>query len=220
MHVAVASPWHHSRLWAIGRHDAQVGVAEAASGLWAVGASSDIACEMRLTDIKLPETWTGTVFLGTSVLRADVRERFLFGAGSLGGAALGAFALPVERTITVDWVSWVDAEGGVLVPRGLAGMVLAVGRVNSVSPDGVVDMLPLTAHNPTSSAATGGHGVGSPRRSGARHEGVYDFDVMGHFDRRVTGSGCCCGAAMPERAVDVPNSEASEACARCSMCYV
>jgi hypothetical protein len=218
VHAAVASPRHYSWLWAIGHHDAQVGVAEAASGLWTVGASSDIACEMRLTHIKLAEPGTGTVFLGTSVLRADVREGFLFGAGSLCNAAPGAFAFSVERTVTVEGVSWVDAEGNIVIPRGLTRMVLAVGRVNSGSTDGVVHMLPVTAHNPTLFTATGGHRVGSPRRSGARHEGVYDFDVMGQFDRWVTGSGCCCGAAMPERAVDVPNSEASEAW--CDVCVI
>lgn len=126
VHVAVAGPWHHGWLWAVGRHDAHVGVAEAATGLWAVGASSNIACKMRFTDVKLAESWTGTVSLATPVLRTYVREGLLFGAGSLRCAAPGAFTLPVERTIPVDWVSWVNAEGGVLVPRGLAGMVLAV----------------------------------------------------------------------------------------------
>ena len=127
MHVAVASPRMDSRVQAVGRHAAQVGMAEAASGLWAVGASSGLACEMRLTDTEVAEPWTGTVSRGTSVLGADVWEGFLFGAGSLRRAASGAAALAVERTVTVDWVPRVDTEGGVLVPRGLAGMVLAVG---------------------------------------------------------------------------------------------
>lgn len=76
-------------------------------------------------------------------------------------------------------------------------------------------MLLVTAHDPTLLAATGGHRVGSPWGSGTRHEGVDDFDVVGHFDRWVTEIGCCCGAAMPERTVQVPNFEASEA-----WCYV
>lgn len=102
-------------------------MAEAAAGLWAVGTASDAASKVCLTDIELTEPCTSTMSLSTPMLGAYIREGFLFGAGSLSRTAPGAFTFPVERTVTVDWVSWVYAEGGVVVPRGLAGMVLAVG---------------------------------------------------------------------------------------------
>lgn len=211
VHVAVASSRHHGWLRAVGSHNAEVPMAEAASGLWAVGTRSDIACEVCLAHVDMCQPGVDTVSLGTSVSGADIREGFLFGAGSLGDAASCALALPVERAVTVDWVSRVDAEGCVLVPRGLTGMILAVRRVDSGSPDGVVDMLPVTAYDPTFFAATGGHRISSPRRSGARHEGVYNLDVLSHFDRWVSnGSRRCCGAAMPQCAVDVSNLLRSE----------
>lgn len=168
-------------------------MAEAAPWLWAVGTSSKIAGEMCLAHIEVPQSRVDTVPLHTSVVRADIREGFLLGTGCLVDAAPGALALPVEGAVTVDWVSWVDAEGSVLVPGGLTGVVLAVGRIDLGSPDGVVDVLPVTAHDPTLSAATGGHGVGSPWRSGAGHKGVYDFDVVGHFDRWVPEVGVVVG---------------------------
>lgn len=101
-------------------------MAEAASGLGAVGTASDLACKMGLADIELTETCPGAVSLHAPMLGAYVREGFLFGTRCLGYAAPGAFALAVERAVTVDWVPWVDAEGCVVVSRGLAGMVLAV----------------------------------------------------------------------------------------------
>lgn len=204
VHIAVASSRVHSRVRAVGRHAAQVGMAEAACSLWAVAASPDLACEMGIAYVVVPELWAGTVSLGASVARADIWEGLLLGPGSLGRAAPSAAALPVERAVTVGWVSRVDAEGCVLVPRGLACVVLAIGRVDPGAPDGVVDVLPVTAHDPTySAAATGGHRVGSPWGSGTRHKGVYDLNVMGHFDRWVMECGClvvgqqCLSAEVP-----------------------
>lgn len=136
--------------------------------------------------------------------RADVWERLLLRAGSLGRAGSAA-ALPVEGTVTVGWVSRVDAKGGVLVPRGLTCMFLAVGRVDPGSPDGVVDVPPLTAHDPTFPVGTGGHRVGSPWVSGTRHEGgVYNLNVMGHFDRWVVEAGVVVGQQCLN-AVEVPD---------------
>lgn len=130
---------------------------ESARGLWAVAASPGLACEMRLTDIEVPEPWPRTVSLGASVVRADVWERLLLGPGGLCRAASSAAALPMERTVTVGCVSRIDAEWSVLVPRGLACMFLAVGRIDPGPPDGVVDVLPLTAYDPTLPGSTGGH---------------------------------------------------------------
>lgn len=132
-------------------------MAEAACGLWAVAASPDLACEMGLTDIEVTEPWPCTMSLGASVVRADVWKRLLFGPGGLCRAASAAAALSVESTVTVGGVSRVDAEGSVLVPRGLTCMFLAVGRVDPGPPDGVVDVLPIAAHDPTFPASTGGH---------------------------------------------------------------
>lgn len=164
-----------------------MGMAEATAGLGAVGTASDLACKMGLTDIELTEPCTSTK--STPMLGAYVREGLLFGARSLGCAAPGAFTLSVERAVAIYWVPWVDAEGCVVVSRGLAGMVLAIGRVNSGPPDGIVDMLLVAAYDPTLLAATGGHRIGSPQGSCTRHKGVDDFDVVGHFDRWVTELG-------------------------------
>lgn len=101
-----------------------MGMAEAASGLWAVGTSSDTACKMGLADIELTEPCTSTK--STPMLGAYVREGLLFGTRSLGRAAPGALTLAVERAVPVDWVPWIYAEGCVVVSWGLAGMVLAV----------------------------------------------------------------------------------------------
>lgn len=204
VYVAVTRSWLHSRLRAVGCHAAQVSMAEAATDLWAVAASLDLACEMSLTDIEVPQPRTGTMSLGTPVLRADVREGLLLGAGSLRRAAPGAAALPVERTVTVGWIPRVDAEGRVLVPRGLAGVVLAVGRVDPGPADGVVDVLPVTVNDPTSSAAApGGHRVGSPWGSGTRDKVVYNLSALGHFDRWIVGVGV--GVGQQCLSVELPN---------------
>lgn len=167
-------------------------MAEAACGLWAVAASSDLACEMGFAYFVVPESWPRAVFLGAPVARADIWKGVLLGPGSLRRAASGA-ALPVERTVTVGRVSRVDAEGGVLVPRGLACVFLAVGRVDPGSIDGVEDVFPVTAHDPTFPAAADGHRIGSPWGSGTRHKGVYNLNVLGHFDRWVVEVGVVVG---------------------------
>lgn len=184
VHIAVASTREHSRVLTVGCHAAQVSMAEAACGLRAVAASPGLACEMGFTYVVVPEPWLCTVSVGAPVARADVWKGVLLGPGSLGRAASGA-ALPVESTVTVGRVSRVDAEGSGLVPRGLACVFLAVGRVDPLPLDGVVDVFPVTAHDPASpaAAAADGHRIGSPWRSGTRHKGVYNLDVLGHFDR-------------------------------------
>lgn len=55
MHVAVSSSWEHSRVRTVGCFDAQVSMAKAAGGLRAVPTSPNLASEMVLTDIEVPE---------------------------------------------------------------------------------------------------------------------------------------------------------------------
>lgn len=57
-------------------------------------------------------------------------------------------ALAVECTMSVGRVSWVDAKGSVFVSRRLAGVFLAIRGVPPSSPDGFVDVLPVTAYHP------------------------------------------------------------------------
>lgn len=193
---------------AAGDHAAQVSLAEAAARLWAVAASPALACEVRLADVELPKPWAGTVSLGAPVSRADVGERLLFGPGSLRRAAPGATALPVEGAVTVERISWVYAEWSVLIPRGLASVVLTVRRVDLGASDNVAYVLPVTVRDPTLSAATSSHGVGSPQGSGTRHEDVDDLDVPSHFDRWVSEVGVDVG----QQCLCAGTAWASEAC--------
>lgn len=88
------------------------------------------------------------------MLSADIGERLPLGPVGLL-CAMRRPALTVECTMSVGRVSRVDAKGNVFISRRLAGVFLAIRGVPPSSPDGVVNVLPVTACHPAEPIGVG-----------------------------------------------------------------
>lgn len=161
--IAVANAGAHCRAVAVGSHLAAVSPAEEAVPLQlgTMRASGDLTRDMCFAELEASPPQPCALRSYAPVVGADVREGLLLGPGGLHRAARGP-AFPMERTVPVARVSRVDAEGGILVPRGLAGVFLAVGRVPSYSSDILIDVPPVAACHlaEPGGVAVDSHGVG------------------------------------------------------------
>lgn len=146
-----------------------------------MGAPSDLTCDMCVANLEIPEPHPRAWCDDTPVVRADVRERLFVGQSGLHRTARGP-ALSMERTVSIGRVSWVDAPGSVLIPRGSTGVSLAVGGVSPGPSDGLVGMQLLAAcHLAAPARATVGSSTGS--RAG------HDLDAARSSDRWLIGLG-------------------------------
>lgn len=186
MYIAVANAGLDSRAIAVGNHLAAVGLAERALTrcLGSIVASLVLTCDMGLTYLKVPKPQPHAMPSNAPMLMTDIWERLLLGPCSLL-CAVQCPALAVEGAMSVGRVSRIDAEGCVLIPRGLTGVFLAVRGVSPDPSNGVIDVPSLTARHPAMpvGVVVYSHRVCSSEVSRARHEGLDDVDVSIWFDR-------------------------------------